>query len=395
MPPIGQTAVDAGRVRSPIGLPGDWGAHGDFDKWVTLWNSSPQAKKVVTTTVSDPGDNLTVTITVENVAITVNTGVGLDATGIAALLVLAINQEPRARAEVVASSVGAVLTLTAVREGYDFQVSEADASLTTPAVTTAAALAASVPCGRAMIRQGRNGTWTSERLGALAASALLTAQVQTFNFGAYVASEVLAVNVYVIRGGEKELIANVAVVEATDLNATLDALAAALTTALTGLPVTVVSSPATATALVFTASVAGYEFDVEVISDGGGASRHAIAKVNTTGPNPSTSIHRALAGVSLRPQDAMASSTSALDVEWPGGRGVRAGIQGEVLVECNEAVTEGLPVFVELGVPADNGKFFLAGSATRVQLPRSLVFWTRRGYPAGDGVGGIRINIPG
>lgn len=394
MPPIGQTAVDAGRIRSPIGLPGDWGAHGDFDKWVTLWNGSPQAKKVVTSTVSDPGDGVNVTITIEGVAITVS-ATGLDATGIAAALALAINQEPRVRANVIATSSTTTLTLTAINEGYDFSVSEADASLTTPSVVTAAASAAAVPCGRAMISRDRNGNWNSERLGALAASALLTAQVMTFNFGAYVASEVLAVNVYAIRGGEKELIANTSVAEATDLNASLDALATALTTALTGLPVTVVSSPATATALVFTASVAGFEFDVEIVSDGGGASRHAITKVNTTGPSVATSIHRALAGVSLRPQDAMATSATATDVEWPGGRGVRAAIQGEVIVDCAEAVIEGSPVFVELGVTADNGKFFLASSATRVQLPRALVFWTRRGYPSGDGVGAVRINIPG
>lgn len=394
MPPIGQTAVDAGRIRSPIGLPGDWGAHGDFDKWVTLWNAAPQAKKVVTTTVSDPGDGVNVTITIEGVAITVS-ATGLDATGIAAALALAINMEPRVRAEVVATSSTTTLTLTAVREGYDFSVSEADASLTTPSVVTAAAGAAAVPCGRAMISRDRNGQWSSERLGALAASALLTAQVITISFGAYVASEVLVANVYAVRGGERELIASARVVEATDLNASLDALAAALTTELTGLPVTVASAPATATTLVFTASVAGFEFDADVISSGGGASKHAITKALTTGPNPATSIHRALAGVSLRPQDEMATSATATDVEWPGGRGVRAGIQGEVIVACNEAVTEGSPVFVELGVTADNGKFFLASSATRVQLPRALVFWTRRGSPSGDGVGAVRINIPG
>jgi hypothetical protein len=389
-----QTAADAGRVRSPIGLPGDWGAYGDFDKWVTLWNASPQAKKVVTTTVSDPGDGVNVTITVENVAITVS-ATGLDASGIATALALAINQEPRARANVIASSVTTTLTLTGINEGYDFQVSEADASLTTPSVVTAAAAAAAVPCGRAMISRDRNGNWSSERLGALAASALLTAQVLTISFGAYVASEVLIANVYAVRGTERELIASARVVEATDLNASLDALATALGTALTGLPVTVASAPATATTLVFTASVAGYEFDADVISSGGGASVHAITKALTTGPNAATSIHRALAGVSLRPQDEMATSTLATDVEWPGGRGVRAAIQGELIVACAEAVIEGSPVFVELGVSADNGKLFLASSATRVQLPRALAFWTRRGYPTGDGVGAVRLNIPG
>jgi hypothetical protein len=393
MPPIAQTAVDAGRVRSPIGLPGDWGAHGDFDKWVTLWNASPQAKKVVTTTITDPGDGVNITITVENVAVTVSS-TGLDATGIAAALALAINMEPRIRANVIASSAVAVLTLTGLNEGYDFQVSEADANLSTPTVVTAAASSAAVPCGRAMISRDRNGTWTSERLGALAASALLTAQVITISV-AYQASEVLEANVYAVRGGEKELIATARVVSATSQDATLDALATALTTALTGLPVTVASAPASATGLVFTASLPGFEFDADVLPLGGAGTQPAITKAYTTGPNPATSIHRALAGVSLRPQDEMAASVLATDVEWPGGRGVRAGIQGEVIVACAEAVIEGSPVFVELGVTADNGKFFLASSATRVQLPRALAFWTRRGYPAGDGVGAIRINIPG
>jgi hypothetical protein len=388
-----QTAMDAGRLRSPVGLPGDWAAHSDHDKWVTLWNQAPMAKKIVTTTITDPGDNIAMTLTVEGYAVTVNTGVGLDATGIAAAIALAINLDPRIRGNVAASSAAAVLTLTSVNEGYDFSIAEADANLSTPVVVQAAATAAAVPCGRCMISQGRLPNWP-ERLGALAASTLLVAQVLTITVG-YQASEVLVANVYEVRGAERELIASARVVSATSQDATLDALATALTTELTGLPVTVASAPASATGLVFTSSLPGYEFDVDIVPSGGAATRPTVAKVNTTGPNAQTSIHRALAGVSQRPQDEMATSVGALDVEWPANRGVRASIVGEVFVENAEAVTEGAPCFIELGVPADNGQLFLVKTATRVQLARNMIVWQRRGYPSGDNVAAVRLNIPG
>ena len=63
------------------------------------------------------------------------------------------------------------------------------------------------------------------------------------------------------------------------------------------------------------------------------------------------------------------------DVVYPANGGVKFVRRGRVAVACSETVVPGGAVYVELGVTADNGKFFVASSATRVKLDRAT--WER------------------
>lgn len=368
---------------------GDWAAHSDHDRWATGLNQSPQAKQVTTTTVSDPGDGNNITITINGFDVTVS-ATGLDASGCAAALAAAINADARVRANVIASSNGTTLALTGLTPGLAFTVTESDASLTTPSTTTSAASAEAVPVGRALISQGVN-PGRAEQLVALAKSSLLTPQVHTFTT-TFVSGAVIRAWVWRIVGNERQLINTAFFASATDLATTLAGLVSALETAM---PANTVSFAVNggSTAIVATAEVPGLEFKVELEHVSGGASAPAFSYTDTTGPNRATSINRALAGISLRPQDEELPA-GATEPVWPGNRGLRMAKGGQLFVESAEAITDGAPVYVELGVAADNGKLFTSGSATRLQLARELVAWVRDGNVAADNLAVVRLNIP-
>jgi hypothetical protein len=236
-------------------------------------------------------------------------------------------------------------------------------------------------------------TGYNDELGALAASAVLTAQVQTIAV-TYVASNVLRARIWEIRGGEETLLAEREVTAATDLDTTLDALVAALEASLPANTVSVTANNATATAVVFTAEIAGFEFRAEIARVSGGASEPTITSTNTTGPSPSTSIHRALRGVSMRPLDEECATIGGTAPQWPANKGVVVAKEGPLYVDSPTGVTAGAPAYIELGAGTDTGKFFMTGSATRVRLPRSLVEWVRDGSVAADALAVLRLNLP-
>jgi hypothetical protein len=386
-----QAAQDVRTTQRP-GAPGDWAGHGDHDHWGSGFNASPQAKQITTTTVSDPGDNTNITLTINGIDITVNTGTGLDATGIAALFVDAIDDDPRVRGDVVPTSASDVLTLTSTLPGadYSFTATESSASLTTPSTSTSAADAEAIPPGRCVINQGFV-SGSGEKKVALAKSSLFTAQVQTISV-TYVASNLLICNVYEIRNGEREKIGTGTTVAATDRDTTLDALITAINADLPADSVVVTADNATATALVFTAEVAGLEFEAEIIRSGGGASAPTITRTDTTGPSRSTSFHRAFAGISLYPRSDEVATVGSETPTWPANAGLRYAKRGKVWVESDEAITGGDKVYVELGVTADNGQLYNSDSATRIRVARSLIDWDRDGATSTDSIAAVVVN---
>lgn len=387
-----QAANDVRTTQRP-GAPGDWARHGDADRWEWGINSSPQAKQVTTTTITDPGDSTDITLTINGVDITVNTGTGLDATGIASLFVDAIDDEPRVRGDVVPTSSAAVLTLTSTLPGadYAFTATESSGALSTPSTTTSAADAEAIPPGRCVIDQGYV-SGTGEKKVALAKSSLFTAQVQTISV-TYVASNLLICNVYEIRNGERQKIGTGTTVAASDVDTTIDALITAINADLPANSVLVEADNASATALVFTAEKAGLEFDAEIIRSGGGASAPTITKTNTTGPNRSTSFHRAFAGISLYPRDEEVSTIGSETPEWAANSGVRYAKRGHVFVESAQGITGGDAVYVELGVTADNGQLFNDTSSTRIRVARDLIDWERDGTTSTDSIAAVRLNV--
>lgn len=376
---IRQLATDV-RATSLQGAVGDWAGFGDFDRWCTLFNQSPQAVQVTTVTVTDPGDSTDVTITINGFDVTANTGTGADSAGVAVILAAAINADPRVRADVKASSSSTTLTLTGLTPGLAFTCTEDDGALSSVTTTQSATEAEAIPVGRAMISQGYQG---SKKLGALAKSSLLTAQVITATVVNGVATT-RPIRIWEVRGDERTLLADTVFAGSATEATEAAAIAAAANLALPANTVLAADSGADVT---FTAEVAGLEFAVEI----GQVTTGDITLAATTGPSPSTSISRAFAGVSMRPQDEECATIGGTDPQWPGNAGVRAATYGKLFVESDEAITAGAPVFVELGVTADNGQLFAADSATRLQLPKALAVWER---DASDSMAVLRLNIP-
>lgn len=391
---MGNVSQGFGDVRGLMrqGLVGDRSRISHLDRMGFGLNQSPQAKEVWTATISDPGDDTDVTITINGVDITINTGTGLDASGVAAALVAGINAEPLVRGQVVASNVTTTLTLTGTIAGVAFTASESDGAIASLAQATAAASAEAVPFGRFVITQGRQSGYSDE-IVALAKSSLFTAQVKTITV-TYVASAVLVCNVYEVRNGEKELIGNAAVTSATDRDTTLDALIAAINADLPANSVIVTADNASATALIFTAEVAGLEFEAEILHVGGGASAPAITPADTTGPSESTSFHRAVRGISgYSPRDP-AATVGGTTGQYAANAGVCYWGRASVWMDCDETPTAGSPVYVELGVSADNGKAFAADSATRIRVARDLARWLADGLVSTDSLGELFVSAP-
>jgi len=390
-----QGALDVlGRQR--IGAPGDSAAYSDSDRTSTAFNSSPEAVQITTVTMTDQGDDDDVIITINGYDVEYNTGTGLALAAIGAAFAAAINGDERVRGDVRASFDTATLTLTGLTPGETFTVSIAsdpDSVLSAVTTTQAAAESAAIPAGRLCIVQTNSDAHSAEELCAIAKSSLLTAQVITFTC-TYVASAIVKASIYEIRGSERVHLGSGIFVSATDLNATLDGLAAAINTALAANTVLAASTPATATDITLTAEVLGLEFDVELEHVSGGASSPVFTKTYTTGPSPLTSIARAALGVSQRPNDEEVSTIGGTDPEWPGSAGVRLWKESQVIVESDEAITNGGTVYVELGVTADNGQFFAADSATRLALPKAMAEWRRDGGVSAHSVAVVRLNIP-
>lgn len=350
-------------------------------------NSIPQAVQITTATVADPGDNLTVSITIAGETVSVGTGVGLAVADIGALLAAAINANPITRGVCIATFAVTTLTLTGLYPNNDFLVT---AGNSTSAVTNtqSAAAAASIPFARAVIQTGWNDS-ENEPLVALADVNRFTAQVVKISYGAYVASAKLRARVYEVRGSERELIADRTETSATDLATTLTALAAQLNAQLPANSVNVTVTD-TNTTLSFTAERIGMEIDVEGGAGDEGASVPVPAVTYPTGPDSTTSLHRAWAGISMY-SDSDEAPTVGADGEYGPNAGVKYAQIGPVAVASDESPSRGGAVFVELAAGANAGRFYVSGGATRVRLSRQHARWERDGLVAGDSMAALRL----
>lgn len=386
------------RTRARQGIVGDWvyadGARREGDGL----NAYPQAAQVTTVTVTDQGDNDDVTITINGVNVVINTGTGGDAASIGALLAAAINAEPLVRGQVKASFATATLTLTGLTPGLAFTVSIAgDASTVLSAVTavTAAASASVIPFGRALVFNGYNAGGDSigetERLLTLPLAAFFSAQVATLAFGAFVTAQVNTIYVYEVRGNERILIASVSEAAATDRDTTIDALVALLNTALPANTVLAAADAGTATAIVFTAKVPGYEFAIEALAGHEGATLQSLTLTDTTGPSKATSLVRAWLGSSLySPCDIVPNFTDT-DGSYPANATVNYAVRGVVWVASAESPAMGDTVYVETVAGATCGRFYAAASSTRVALPRRIARWERDGLVSSDSIAALRL----
>lgn len=384
--------MDAVRTSQPWWILGGLVERSSNDELRSAINADPQQVQITTVTVTDQGDNDDVILTINDIDVEINTGTGGDAASIGADLAEAVNAEPLVRGQVSASFDTTTLTLTGLWPGQSFSVSIAsDPGSVLSSVTTTQAVDAAdpIPFGRGVVRTGYAGT---DELVGLARTAKFTPQVKTITV-AYIASAVLLGEVFLVRGEERVRIGKAQVTSASNADTTIDALVAALNSDLPANTVAVTADAASATALVFTAEIAGLEFDAQVTDLGGGASSPAITPADTTGPSPATSIHRALRGVTVRDQASPAATLGGNECQYAANSVLGYCRKGVVAVESSQTVAPGDPVYIELGVTADNGKFFNSSGSSRVQLARQAAVWELDANAATGDLAALRLNL--
>lgn len=344
-------------------------------------NDSPATPQLSTVTVSGATAGKTYPVVVNNTTCSYTASGSPDTAEVAEGLAAAINAEPLVRGAVIAAwTSGATFTITALIPGTAFTATEDDAQLSI-AATTANADAAAIEFGRAVIRTGEAAG--GELKCGTAASALLTAQVDTLTTP-YVASVEYTVAVS-YRGQDYQVLSTAD----TDQDTTITNLAAALNAVLPANSVAVTDNDSgsdDATALIFTAEIAGEEFSVSYGTSDDGASHPAMALSSTK--STSTSFVKSMLGTSLYSNDPAATVGGATG-QYAARAGVRFLEKGQIWVESDQAVSYGEDVYVELGSGSDTGKFFNTASSTRVLLPSAR--WIKDGSVAGDSIAAIEL----
>lgn len=339
----------------------------------TYTNYSPAAAQVTTVEITGASAQ-TYTLVINNVTVEVVADGSDTVTTIAAEFVSKINAEPLIRGQVSASNAAGVITLTGTSPGVSFTVTESETDIGSPSTTTAAADAAAVGFGLAIMKNGFGSGSIDEagQLGKKVATAAFTAQVDTWA-PTYVASGTLTLGVR-YRG----IIYSASEIAATDLNATLDALAATLNDLLPANSVVAASTPSTATAITLTAEIAGEEFETFWDLGGEGASTPVVTF--STNKGIATSLVQALAGVSLYALDEAASTVGSSDASYPAYAGMKVLEEGRVWVENTETLALGDAVYCDTAT----AKFSNATGSTKVLIPNYK--WIRSSRSS-DGLG--------
>lgn len=348
----------------------------------TVINTAPQAQQVSTITIDTVTNSATYTVTINGIPVSYTADASAVNTEIVAGLIAAIEEDPSVSASVTCVATSAtVATLTARLPGIAFTITDSDAKITT-ATTTAAADADAVPFGRLLILEDVDVD-TGNVEGSLAMSSRLSAQVDSWA----ITYEAVILNVEIIVDGVAYQVSHTM---ASDLDTSIDALVGKINGAAMGLPANTVIATAnasTATALVLTSEVAGKPFTSRVWL---GVGATVAAPVLTQTAPVDSDINRAQVGISVFAYDEESTAAGVSTPSYPANASMKVLRRGDIAVECAETVTFGAPVYVELGVTADNGKFFAASSATRVRLQAAK--WVRNEQSAAsDDVAILRL----
>lgn len=348
----------------------------------TVINTAPQAQQVSTITIDTVTNSATYTVSINEVPVSYTADASAVNTEIVAGLIAAIEDDPSVSASVTCVATSAtVITLTARLPGIAFTITDSDAKITT-ATTTAAADADAVPFGRLLILEDVDVD-TGNVEGSLAMSSRLSAQVDSWA----ITYETVILNVEITVDGVSYQVSHTM---ASDLDTSIDALVVKINGAAMGLPANTVIATAnasTATALVLTSEVAGKPFTSRVWL---GVGATVAAPVLTQTAPVDSDINRAQVGISVFAYDEESTAAGVSTPSYPANASMKVLRRGDIAVECAESVTFGAPVYVELGVTADNGKFFAASSATRVRLQAAK--WVRNEQSAAsDDVAILRL----
>jgi hypothetical protein len=380
---ISQTATDV-RARARQGLFGQPAVTGTLLSFLSMINEDPQAVQSDEIVVDTATNDHEYTLDFNGIEVSYTADGSATKIEVAAGIAAAINAEPAVRGQVAAVSDGVdTVTTSGLTPGVAYTLENVDSKLTATPVATAAE-ADPIPFGRLCIDDGLHPDGDGTRLGKLCQASAFTAQEATVTV-TYQAGAKYAIMVKNAATGE--ILADVLVDADTNDDTTATAIEAALAAAL---PANTVDEAVLTNVVTLTAEIAGFEFSVETSIDTSGA---AAVVAETTGPDATTSLHRAAVGVSMHSIMDEAATIGAEQGEYPANHGFRAFQKGPIWMERPGAVSNGDPVFVELAAGDNAGRFYDAVSATRVQLATSRATWERDGRTPSDNLAVARLNL--
>lgn len=343
---------------------------------ITYINDAPRAKQVSTITVDSAVDGTEYTVTIDGIDITINSGTSSTTSTIATALAAAIQAEGLVNGRFDVSVASNVVTLTARVGGQGFTLA-AGANMTA-ATTTANALAASVPFGRAVMEAGFSANGQK-----LAKALSFTAQVDNLalTYDASVGAKV-SITYYDPATG-KMVTSDFEHTMATDADTSVIALADQINAVLPAN--TVVASHPTADTLTLTAELAGAEFSV---SAGFGTGRDTGVWAHTTNKSAATSFNMAFAGVTRRDLGAEVEQ-GEVEAVYKGGSAISVRQNGRLNVGIESTLTAGQPVYVRLAANGSLDKIGNFASAPGAGLLRvDKCQWVR---PLQSGVAVLEI----
>lgn len=377
------TRLGDARAALPIGLIGALLLGSYHSKSDTVVNAAGQAAQVTTIAVPASVDNSTAySVTLDGVTATYTSDASATQAELGAGLVAALAAEPGARGQMTAAYSGGTLTLTGTYAGVAHTVSVSGGTgsniLGTPSTTTSATMGTSVPFGVAVQSQGYV-SGTGVKSGSSPVTSSFTAQVMTITIATGASASFTAT----IDINGKRYTSN-AVVHDTDAATTCTALAAAINAVMP--TETVIASTSTAD-LILTAEVEGAEFEA-MVQTAGSASADAT-KVYTTGPSISTSLARALVGISARKASVENSTIGGDDPTYIGNSAMEVWTKAEVVVSDRSlTIAYGDPVYVSVA-SATRGYLYNAAGTDRVYIPPEKMRWGRQ--VAADGIASILV----
>lgn len=380
------TRLGDARAALPIGLIGALAMGSYHSKATTVVNANGQAAQVTTIAVPASVDNSTVySVTIDGVTSSYTSDASATQAELGAGIAAALAAEPGARGQMTGVYSAGTLTLTGTYAGVAHTVTVAGGTgsnvFGTPSNSTSASMGTSVPFGVAVQSQALV-SGTGVRSGSSPVTTAFTAQVISMTFAGNTASYYtgeVAINgrVYVWGG----------VVWTTDLDTTCGLIADAINAVMPTETVLAASVGSAGGVVTLTAEVEGAEFEATARATG-----HASAeatKAYTTGPSISTSLARALVGISGRKASIENATIGGDDPTYIGNSAMEVWTQAEVLVSDRSlTISYGDPVYVSVA-SATRGYLYNAAGTDRVYIPPEKLRWGRQ--VSADGIASILI----
>lgn len=382
-----QTASETRRI-SAIGFYGH--LFGGDAQSITGTNQNPQAKQTVTISVPSSVDNstaYTITSSSSGAVATYTTDASATQAELGAGLVAAFNAKASLRAKHVASYSGGTITLTAtwpnVSDTFTVNSDDTTNDLGTPTEGTAAAGAGVVEFGRVLIS---DGTVTDEGIPKVFVPTTSSFSAQVITITITTATGATFTPWIKINGKRYD---GDAIAHDTDAATTAEAVKDEFNAIAPS--ETVIATRSTAD-VVLTAEVEGAEFEAGIIVAGAAAT---VAKVYTTGPSVSTSLQRAMVGISVRRTDVENQTVDGDDPAYAANEGVEVATRGYMVVQrdTTETWTRGDECFVSVA-SATKGRIYDTAGTNRIWLPSSRLVVDRSEHSGTtDGLGVVRLNM--